>query len=197
MSLKICTAENMLSRATGTGFAQSWFPRMVAERMATSTRDGNVDRAPDAIPFIESSILWTNTTDTTQHLSMSVHRASRSLITSTPNLVVIDDAYTYDIGQSPNAPIPAGFDNGVGLRIKGVPSTTPNNVFARIFRETPDWVSTLEIGAIDPGDSIHLRYRANFSTPGEWRPATNPRHEASARWARLRLWAAPWLNGSI
>lgn len=197
MSLKICSADYMLSQTSGTGFSESWLPRMVAERMATSTRDGDVDRAPDAIPFIDTSVLWTNTSKETQHLQMSVHRASRSLVTSTPNLLVIDDAWAFDIGKSPNAPIPTVQDNGVGIRIKGLPSTAPNNVFGRLFRDTPDWISYVELGPIDPDDTLHFRYRALFSTPGEWRSATSPRHEASARYTRLRLWAAPWLTGSI
>lgn len=197
MSTKICTAENMLSRTSGTGFARSWFPRLVSERMATSVKDGSVDRAPDVVPFIDTSLLWTNSSDSVQHLTVSMHRASRSFVTSTPNTLVIEDGYSFDIGTAPQAPLPSGLDNGTGIRLKGVPSTSANNFFGRFFRDTPDFVSYIELGSIDPGQTVHFRYRALFSTPGEWRAATNPRHEASARWCRLRLWAAPMLDGSV
>src|SRR5690606_10316297 len=63
LSQRICVAEWMISDSNGTAFAQSWLPTMVAERMATSGKDGNVDRSPDQIPFIDSEILWTNTDD--------------------------------------------------------------------------------------------------------------------------------------
>lgn len=197
MSLKVCTAEFMLSQSSGTGAADSWFPRLVSERMATSGKDGNVDRTPDAIPFIDTDMLWTNTAAETQHLMMSIHRASRSLVASNPNTLTLDDAYTFDVGASPSAPTPAGTNQGFGSRVKVNRSTEAVVGFGRIFRDVPDWISYVDIGAIDPGDTVHFRYRALFSTPGEWRTANTPRHEMYARWARLRLWAAPWLTGSI
>ena len=197
MSLRVCTAEFMLSTNRGTGFDQSWLPRVVAERMTASGKDGVVDRAPDGVPFIESDLLWTNTTPDVQHLHMSVHRASRSLVVSNPNTLAVDVAYTFAVGPSPVAPTPGGANNGFGARAKISRTTAATVMFCRIFRDVPDWVSYVEIGAIDPGDTVHFRYRALFSTPGEWRSGTSPRHEMYARWSRLRLWAAPWTNGSI
>lgn len=196
MSLKVCTAEFMISDSTGTGFAQTWLPTMVSERMAVSGRDGPVDRAPDQVPFIDSEILWTNTGDETVHTMMSVHRASRSLVSSSPNTLVLDDAWTFDIGESPSAPLPFGTSNGVGARVKTRRSYQPL-IFTRIFRDFPDWISYVHLGAVDPGDSLHFRYRCLFSTPGEWRTPVQPRHEAAARWARLRLFTAPWVTGVI
>lgn len=197
MSLRVCTAEFMLSTNRGTGYAETFLPRMVAERMATSGRDGGVDRAPDAIPFIDTDLLWTNNSDDPQHLQMSVHRASRFLVSSNPNTLVVDDAWSFATGPSPTAPAPTGANNGFGSRVKTTRSTAATVAFGRIFRDHPDWVSYVEIGALDPGETVHFRYRALFSTPGEWRAGTSPRHEMNARWCRLRLWAAPWLNGSI
>lgn len=197
MSLRICTAEFMASTSKGTGFAPSWLPRMVAERMASSSRDGTTERAPDGVPFIETDILWTNTTGDPLHLHMSLHRASRSLVTSNPNTVTIDDAYSFDVGVSPSAPIPAVTNNGFGARLKASRSTSTSVLFGRLFRDIPDWISNVDIGPIDPGESLHFRYRALYSTPGQWRTGTSSRHEMYARWARLRLWSAPWVNGSL
>lgn len=197
MSLRICTAEFMVSTNRGTGMAESWLPRIVAERMVTSGRDGATERAPDQVAFIDTDLLWTNTTGDPQHLYMSVHRASRSLVTSTPNTVTLDDAWSFDVGDSPAAPIPAANDKGFGARIKRNRSTETTVSFCRLFRDIPDWVSNVDIGYIGPDESVHVRYRALYSTPGEWRTGNSARHEMYARWARLRLWASPWVSGSI
>lgn len=197
MSLRVCTAEYMLSTSKGTGFAPSWLPQVVAERMATSGRDGTVDRAPDGIPFIETDILWTNMTGDPLHLHMSMQRASRSLVTSNPNTVTITDAYAFDTGISPSAPAPASATDGFGARLKANRSTATSLLFGRMFRDIPDWVTNVEIGLLEPEESVHFRYRALFSTPGQWRTGSSARHEMYARWARLRLWSAPWIDGSI
>ena len=92
MSLRICTAEFMVSTNKGTEYSEGFLPRMVAERMATSGKDGGVDRAPDALPFIDTDLLWTNNSSDPQHLQMSVHRASRFLVASNPNTIVAVDS---------------------------------------------------------------------------------------------------------
>lgn len=196
MSLRVCAAEYLISDSAGTRFSQSWLPTMAAERMATSGRDGAVDRAPDQVPFIESEILWTNPYDEPIHAMISVHRASRFLLTSAPNTLVLDDAWSSDIGPSPSAPLPFSTNSGIGIKLKTRQSFNAL-VYARLFRDYPDSVSYVELGAVDPGDTLHFRYRCLFSTPGEWRAAVQPRHEAAARWARLRLFIAPWVTGAI
>lgn len=197
MSLRICTAEFMVSSASGTGFSTSWFPRLVAERMATSSRDGTTDRAPDGVAFIDTDILWTNTTGDSQHLHASMHRGSRSFVTSNPNHAMLDDAYTFDIGRSPSAPIPSLTDNGFGGGLTVIQVSKPSTTaFARLFRDATDWVSNVELGIVEPDETVHLRYRALFTTPGAWGPESS-RSEMYARWCRLRLWAAPWVNESI
>lgn len=178
------------------GFTTSWLPTLVTERMAVSGRDGTADRAPDQVPFIDTDILWSNTSTDTVHVVVSVHRASRSLVSSSPNTLVLDDAWTFDIGPSPSAPPPSGTSNGIGTRAK-TRRSTQSLAFTRIFRDYPDWVSYVEVGAVDPGMSVHFRYRALFSTPGEWRTAVQPRHEVFARWARLRMFTSPWVTGVI
>lgn len=196
MSLKLCTFEHLLSDSNGMGFTRSWLPTLVAERMAVSGRDGQVDRSPDQIPFIDTEILWTNTTDEPVHATVAVHRASRFLLSSSPNTLVLDDVWSFEIGESPSAPAPGGTSNGIGTRIK-TRRSYQSLIFSRIFRDYPDWVSYVEVGAIDPGDSVHFRYRCMFSTPGEWRTAIQPRYEANARWTRLRMFTTPWVNGVV
>lgn len=198
MSVKICTAEYMISDANGFGFARSWFPRIVRERFAVSTRDsGTVDRAPDAIAFIDTDLTWTNDTAEDQHLTLGVHKASRQIITSNPNTVALDDAVTWDVGPSPVAPTPAIVNNGMGARLKTTRNATATLELGRMFREDADSIHYEEIGLITPGNSVHVRYRALYTTPGVWRSAVAPRHEAFARWCRLRLWASPYVTGVI
>lgn len=196
MTLKVCTAEFVISDYTGTGFSQAWLPLVVADRMATSGKDGNVDRSPDQVPFIDSEILWTNSFTDPVHIAVSVHRAPRSLVTSSPNTLALDDAWTFDVGVSPNAPIPFGTDNGVGIRVSTRQSFR-SLVYTRLFRDYPDWLSYVHVGVVDPGSTVHFRYRCLFSTPGGWRTPVQPLHIAQARWARLRMWAAPWTTGVI
>src|SRR5690606_19455661 len=130
------------------------------------------------------------------HAMVSIHRAPRSLVTSTPNTLVLDDAWTWDIGVSPNAPTPYGTNSGVGIQIQ-VRKSFESQQYCRMFRDFPDSVSYQDLGAVDPGETVHFRYRCLFSTPGVWRTPVQPLHTAAARWARTRLWTAPWVNGSI
>jgi hypothetical protein len=196
MSLKICAAEFVISDSRGTGLTQSWLPTMAAEQMATSGKDGNVDRSPDQVQFIDAEILWTNSANESVHARVSIHRAPRSITTSAPNTVVLDDAWTWDVGVSPSAPTPFGTNSGVGGRL-ATRQSFEANAYSRYFRDYPDSVSYQEIGEIEPGETMHFRYRCLFSTPGVWRTAAQPLHVAYARWARLRLWTSPWVTGVI
>lgn len=196
MSQKLCTAEWIAANQSGVEFTPEWFPSMVAERMAVSTRDGAVDRAPDQIPFIDTEILWSNTSDSSVHVMVSVHRASRSINCSSPATLVLDDAWTFDVGMSPAALTPFASQAGVGVRFKDKFSTQAD-VFNRVFRDFPDFLSYVEVGEVGPGESVQFRYRCLFSTPGEWKSVPSPRYEAFARWARLRMFTAPYVTGVI
>lgn len=195
--ISICVGQHMISAPGKLGLAQSWFPRVVAERMVVSTRDGVVERAPDPIVFIDAEMSWTNSTGTLQHARMNVHRASRQLITSNPNTLALDDGCVWDVGVNPNAPAPTPNRSGNGLRLKMTRSYQNDLQFARMFTDLDDWSSLEDIGKVYPGETVHFRYRCVFSTPGEWRTALQPRHEAYARWVRLRLLASPMSESGI
>jgi hypothetical protein len=197
MSLKICAAENLISDSVGTGFSQSWLPTVAAERFLTSSKDGPVDRAPDQVPFIDGEILYSNPYDTSIHAMMSIHRASRFLLASNPNTLVLDDAWSWNIAVSPAAPLPSGTNAGFGIRQQQNRTSQTPLIFCRLFADRPDYVSYADLGEIPSGESLHFRYRCLFSTPGNWRGAIQPRYEANARYTRLRLWTAPWLTGTI
>lgn len=196
MSLKICTSEFMVSDSALTSLSDAWLPTVAAERYATSGKDGDVDRAPDQVPFIDTEILWPNETGDPVHASVSILRAPRSLVTSAPNTLVLDDAWTWDIGVSPSAPTPYGTNSGVGIRYK-TRLSYETLLYTRYFRDFSAYVSWQDLGEVDPGETLHFRYRCLFSTPAEWRTAVNPLHQAQARWARIRLWTSPWITGVI
>ncbi len=194
---QLCTAEFLVSDSQGFGFSRSWLPSIVAERFVASTRDGSVDRAPDAVPFIDADLVWTNEFTDPVHLSLSLHRASRSFVESSPNTLALDDALSWDIGATPNAPLPTAVRNGVGTRLKRQRFSNSTIFYGRSFADYDDFVSYHDIGLIEPAETVQVRYRCLFSTPGEWRVPLSPRHEVFARWARLRLWSAPWIAGAI
>lgn len=197
MSLKLCCAEFMVSDSNGTGFANSWLPQPLTEAMLASTKDGTVDDSPDQVPFIDGGLTWENTSDDPIYLFMMIRRASRSLITSDPNKVVLDDAWAWDMGLSPNAAVPYAAYNGIGIWGKMSPSTHPILQYAHYFADRADWVSYEQIGACQPGWTLQFNYRALFSTPGTWRTAITPKHECWARYAQLRLFGKPYLTGDV
>lgn len=197
MSQQICTAEFLISNSGGTGFSQSWLPTMVAERMLVSTKDGDVDRSPDPVAFIDGELLWANPYNFPIHAAMSVHRGSRTLITSNPNTLALDDVWTWDISASPSAPLPSGSNSGFAIRQQQNRQAQVPMIYCRRFRDEPDVISYAHLGLIDVGQSLHFRYQCAFTTPGNWRTPLQPRFEANARYTRLRLWTGPYVGGVI
>lgn len=197
MSLTLCTAEFMWSDGRGTGLTKAWLPSMVAEQLVASTKDGQVQQAPDQVPFIDTTLTWTNGWDDPVHLHMMLRRAARSFVTSNPNTFAIDDAWTWEVGVSPAPPTPTGTGNGVGGRVRTEKSYNPRTWFGHYFADRDDWTQYEEIGACRPGETLAFRYRCLFSTPGLWRAGDKPRLEAAARYVQLRLWSAPMLPTSI
>ncbi|WP_029926370.1 DUF7172 family protein [Nocardia otitidiscaviarum] len=196
MSLRICTSEWMISGPSGTGLAAAWLPRIAAEHFAVSSRDGQAARAPDAVPLIDADLIWTNTTGAWQDCHLTLHRAPRTIVTSNPNTLVLDDALAWDVGISPRAALPAAVGDGIGARIKTTPTQLNETIYSRLFNDWDDWISTHHIGSVANGETVHIRYQCLMTTPGEWRGGTSPMHQVHARWARLQLLAAPLLEVS-
>jgi hypothetical protein len=191
MSITICSSEWMVSSPSGTDFADAWLPRIVMDRFATSAKDGGVDTAPDPVPFIDTEMSWTNDTGAQQKLYLGMHRAPRLIIASNPNLYVLDDAISWDIALSPNAPTPYATKSGIGATGRHTPFTVNEVTYGRLFRGWDDGISFTNIGTILAGQTIHIRYNALFSTPGSWRPPNQALQVVRAYWVRLQLWASP------
>ncbi|WP_280420635.1 DUF7172 family protein [Nocardia carnea] len=190
MSLSICASEAMVSGPAGTGFAGGWMPRIVTERFITSTRDGDVQRAPDPVPFIEGEITWTNT-GAAQHVWLYTHRAPRVVISTNPNMYTLDDALSWDVAVSPNAPAPWGSQDGVGARMQVTPPAQAQILAAREYRGWDDSIRVDEIGTVLEGETVHVRYAANYTTPGSWRVPAAAGAVVRAFWVRLKLFSAP------
>lgn len=197
MSLSICTNEWITSDRVGLRFTEAWFPRLVSEQFVGSVQDGDLDRAPDPLPLITADLLWTNSTGTDQHVHVETQRAPRSLVVSNPNTVVLDDAVSWDVGDSPNAPRPSMTRNGIGARLQLTRPSQSTIRFGTTFADRDDGVFMTHIGRVRPDESLHFRYMCLFSTPGAWRTGESPRTEAYARWARLRVFASPMIGGAV
>ena len=181
----------MLSTPLGTGLADAWMPRIVTERFVTSTRDGEVARASDPVPFIQAELSWTNSTGVAQRCWLGTHRAPRQIVAANPNAYVLDDAISWDVALSPNAAEPYAAEDGIGAKIQGTPWSYNQMHYARMFRAWDDSVRHDVIGTVPPGDTVHVRYAALYTTPGQWRTPSNALQVVRAFWVRLRLWAVP------
>ncbi|AXK88814.1 hypothetical protein SAMN05421776_108205 [Nocardia farcinica] len=191
MTLAICSSEWMFSSPRGTGLGDGWLPRIAAERFVASTRDGEVQRASDPVPFIQAELSWTNTTGVDQECWLGTHRAPRTIVAANPNTYVLDDAITWDVGLSPNAPEPYLTEDGIGAKGQGTPWSYNQVHYARMFRGWDDSVRFDGIGTVPAGDTVHIRYAALYTTPGQWRAPSNALQVVRAFWVRLRLWAIP------
>ncbi len=191
MSIAICTNEWMESTPAGTGFADGWFPAPVAERFVASTKDGDVAQAPDAVPFIDAELTWTNTTGVRVRGRLGTQRAPRQIVASNPNTYILNDAISWDVGMSPNAPTPYAADDGIGSRLQVTPFAINQVGYGRLFRSWDDSIRYSDVGIVLPGQSVHIRYQAQFSTPGSWRAPSSALQTVRAYWVRLRLWTRP------
>lgn len=191
MSITICTTPWMESNPHGTSLADSWLPGVVAERFITSSKDGPVGQAPDPVPFIDGELSWTNSSDSPRRVWLQTQRAPRSIVADNPNCYVLQDALSWDVGLSPNAPAPYANDDGIRAKLQGTPFALGQVSYTRLFRAWPDSVRSDSIGTVNAGDSVHIRYQAQFSTPGTWREPNQALQTVHAYWARLRLWAIP------
>ena len=55
-SLKLCTAEYMISDVRGIGVRNTWLSQVVAEQFLESTREGEIKLSPDPVTMIDGDL---------------------------------------------------------------------------------------------------------------------------------------------
>lgn len=195
MSIKVCTAEYLLSTVEGMDLRRTWFPRVVAERFLESTKDGEIARCPDPVTMIDGDLSYYNASADAQWLTLQVMRAPRSIVAQNPSTVIIHDAWSWAVGVNPHADRPSVMQDSFGGRVQiDRPEVQPEKLrFGRFFADGDSTNAYVTIGEITPGRSLHFHYQASVQTPGTWTAPTEfePRWEAYARWARLVAIASP------
>lgn len=194
-SLKICTSEVMLSDARGTGMALAWYPRIVAEAFLESTKDGPIKLSPDPVTMIDGDLTWYNDSDADQQVWVNVHRAPRSIVAQNPSTVIIHDAWSFQVGESPRADPPSVIQDAFGGRMaidRGAVAADQLQ-FGRLFLDGDDSQAFVPLGVVPDRQMFQFRYLAAVQTPGVWTAPSEyePRWEANARWTRLQALAAP------
>ncbi|AER47683.1 DUF7172 family protein [Mycolicibacterium goodii] len=195
MSIRLCTAEHMLSTVDGLDMRRTWFPRVVAERFLESTKDGKITRAPDPVLTINGDVTWYNNNPDAQLVWVQVNRAPRSIVAQNPSTVVIHDAWTWAKGRRPVADYPSVTQDAFGGRAQiDRPEAAADAVkFGRLYIDGESSQAQVPIGEIGPRESLHFRYTASVQTPNTWTAPSEyePRWETQARWARLIVLASP------
>lgn len=195
MSVKICTSEYMLGTVKGLGMARSWFPRIVAEAFLESTKDGEIGRAPDPVTMIDGDLSWFNNNKGDQQVFVQVIRAPRSVVVQSPGTVVIHDAWSWAVGESPTADYPSVIQDTFGGKTQyDRPSVVAADIkYCRQFYDADSSAAWVNIGIVKSMESLHFRYLAAVQTPGIWTTPSefDPRWEAQARWARILAFATP------
>ena len=194
-SLKICTAEYMISDQRGVGPRRTWLPRPIASQFLESTKDGPIKLSPDPVTMIDGDLTWFNNSDDRVRVSVSVHTAPRSIVAQSPATVIIHDAWSHRIGHTPSADYPSAAANTFGgrMQIDRASAAKEDLQYGRFIFEGDDTQTWVDVGIVPPRQSFHFRYRAAVQTPGTWIIPTEfePRWEAFARWTRLTAMGAP------
>jgi len=195
MSLKICTAEYLISDANGLGVARTWLPRVVKQQFLESTKDGEIKLSPDPVTMIDGDLTWFNNSRDFQHVWVMVHRAPRSIVAQSPATVVIHDAWSHRIGETPIADYPSVIQDTFGgrLQIDRASTGRADMQYGRYFLDGDDSQVYVDVGIVPPMQSFHFRYIAAVQTPNIWIAPSEfePRWEAHARWTRLIGFASP------
>lgn len=198
MSVKILTSEYMISDSRGTGIANSWRPRRVAEQFLESTKDGPIKLSPDPVVMIDGHLTWFNDTDDRQRVAVVINRAPRSVVVQSPGTVIIHDAVSHAVGRNPQADYPSVAADAFGGHIKVDRDSVDRNKvrMGRFFFDGDGFQSVRDIGVVRPGESFDVWYQASVQTPSSWvTPGTDvnfeARNEAKAQWARLVALASP------
>lgn len=195
MSLKICTAEFMISTSDGTGVAMTWLPRVVKEQFLTSTMDGPIKLSPDPVTMISGDLTWYNNSGDPQRIWVVMHRSARTITAQSPATVIITDAYSFRIGVDPQADFPSVVADTFGgrLQIDRASAAAADLQYARYILEGDDSQRYVPVGVVPPNQAFHFRYLCGVQTPNVWTEPTafTPKWEANARWTRLTALASP------
>jgi hypothetical protein len=195
MSLKICSAETLISDTTGLGPARAWFPRIVSEAFLEATHDGEMKISPDPVTTIDGDLAWFNDSGADQDVAVLVHQAPRSIVAQSPAQVVVHSAWTWRVGVSPSADYPSVYQDTFGgrLQIDRSSAAADKLLYGRYFLDGDDSQTYQPVGVVPDGQALHFRYLAAVQTPGTWTRPTefDARWEASARWCRLIALASP------
>ena len=193
--IRPCTAEYMLAVPGAMGMRRNWFPRIVAERFLTSSKDGEIKRSPDPVTMIEGDLTWFNNSPDDQDVFVQVLRAPRSFVAQSPGTVTIHDAWSHAVGVDPTADYPSVMQDTSGGRMQvDRPETVAEDLkYGRFFFDTDTSQVWVPIGVVPSMQLLHFRYIAAVQTPGVWTTPTEyePSWEAHARWARLLAFATP------
>jgi len=195
MAVRLCTSEYLISTVDGVGLRRGWFPRIVAEKYLTATKDGEIKRSPDPVPTILGDVTYVNGDPDPQTVIVQLQRGPRSIVTQSPNTVVIHDAWSWAVGADAAADFPSvGQETfGGGLQVDRPEAAAKDIKYGRTFLDCDSSQTWIPVGDIPPGESLHFRYLAAIQTPGVWTTPSEfePRWEAFARWARLLVFAGP------
>lgn len=195
MALRLCAGENLSSTSDGVGLSPTWFPRIVAQSYVTATKDGTIKRAPDPVPTISGDVVWTNTASVAQNVTVTIRRAPRTVATTSPNTVVIHDAWSWAKGLDATADYPSVSQETLGGGFQtDRPETDPKDIQRGYTYFDFDASQTIiHLGDVGPDHNIHVRYIAAIQTPGTWTVPSEfePRWEANARYAWLTVIARP------
>lgn len=195
MGVKLCTSEYMMSTVRGLGMARHWFPRIVAEAFLESSRDGEIKRSPDPVTMIDGDLSWFNNNPEPQMMFVQIIRAPRSVVIQSPGTVVIHDAWSYAVGESPTADFPSVIQDTFGgkLQFDRPAAASADLKYCRQFFDSDSSTAWVSVGQVNAMESMHFRYLAAVQTPGVWTTPSefDPRWEAHARWARLLAFALP------
>jgi hypothetical protein len=185
----------MISTPGAVGMRRNWFPRIVAERFLTSTKDGEIKRSPDPVTMIEGDLTWFNNSPDAQDVTVQIVRAPRTVVAQSPETVVIHDAWSYAVGVDPTADYPSVAQDTAGGRLQiDRPETVAADLrYGRFFLDLDSSETWVPIGVIPSMQLLHFRYIAAVQTPGVWTTPTEfePSWEAHARYARLLAFATP------
>lgn len=187
----------MISTSDGTGVAQTWLPRKVAEQFLESAKDGPIKLSPDPVTMISGDLSWYNHDSDRQNIVVTLHRSARTIVAQSPATVIITDATSSRIGVDPQADFPSVIADTFGgrLQIDRASAAAADLQYARYILEGDDSTLYVPVGIVPPGQAFHFRYLAAVQTPNVWTEPTEftPKWEANARWTRLVALASPAL----